>query len=125
MTRGQLSKITVGAAGWPLVNPPRPTFNDVAPGTAFYTFVETAVCHGVISGYADGTFRPAANATRGQIAKIEYLALTSPNSCGAPTTVPATATPTAPAAPTATDTPAPTATDTPAPTASATPGSRR
>jgi hypothetical protein len=125
VTRGQLSKITVGAAGWSPVNPVRPTFGDVAPGTAFYTFVETAVCHGVISGYADGTFRPAANATRGQIAKIEYLALTSPSSCGAPTTVPATATPTAPPTAPPTDTPAPTATDTPAPTASATPGSGR
>ncbi|MGI8586115.1 MAG: S-layer homology domain-containing protein [Chloroflexia bacterium] len=30
--------------------------------------VETAVCHGVISGYSDHTFRPFNNAIRGQIA---------------------------------------------------------
>jgi hypothetical protein len=78
VTRGQLSKIVVGAAGWALLSPSGPTFGDVAPGSAFYSFVETAVCHGVISGYADQTFRPGANATRGQIAKIVYLALTAP-----------------------------------------------
>jgi hypothetical protein len=39
--------------------------------------VEAAVCHGIINGYADGTFRPSNNATRGQISKIVYLALTS------------------------------------------------
>src|SRR5439155_12711320 len=78
VTRGQLSKIAVGAAGWPLLNPPIPSFSDVAPGSAFYRFVETAVCHGVVSGYADQTFRPGANATRGQISKIVYLALTNP-----------------------------------------------
>ena len=30
------------------------------------------VAQGVISGYADGTFRPQANITRGQMAKILY-----------------------------------------------------
>jgi N-acetylneuraminic acid mutarotase len=78
VTRGQLSKIAVGAAGWPLRNPPSATFTDVALGSAFYAFVETAVCHGVVSGYADQTFRPGANATRGQISKIVYLSLTNP-----------------------------------------------
>ena len=52
VTRGQLSKIAVIAAGWPLQKPAIPTFRDVAPGSAFYAFVETAVCHGVVSGYA-------------------------------------------------------------------------
>jgi hypothetical protein len=85
VTRGQLSKITVVAAGWSLQNPARPSFTDVAPGSAFYPFVETAVCHGVVSGYADGTFRPAADAIRGQIAKIVGLALTAGASCAGPT----------------------------------------
>src|SRR5579859_941381 len=53
VTRGQLSKIDVVAAGWAALSPPGPgTFTDVAPNTAFYPFVETAACHGVISGYA-------------------------------------------------------------------------
>ncbi|HMA34506.1 MAG TPA: FG-GAP-like repeat-containing protein [Chloroflexia bacterium] len=93
VTRGQLSKITAVTAGWQLIVPPTATFSDVAPGTAFYTFVETAVCHGIISGYACGGpgepcdsqnrpyFRQFANATRGQIAKIVYGALTSTQDC--------------------------------------------
>jgi hypothetical protein len=86
VTRGQLSKIVVIAAmqvqGWTLRNPPTPTFSDVPPGSTFYTYIETAVCHGVVNGYADGTFRPVAKAFRGQIAKIVYLALTGTEVCG-------------------------------------------
>ncbi|HMA38254.1 MAG TPA: S-layer homology domain-containing protein [Chloroflexia bacterium] len=85
VTRGQLAKIDVLGAGWALLNPTTDTFADVAPGTAFYSFVETAVCHGIISGYACGGpgepcdaqhqpyFRQYNPATRGQIAKIVYL----------------------------------------------------
>ncbi|HMA37031.1 MAG TPA: S-layer homology domain-containing protein [Chloroflexia bacterium] len=100
VTRGQLAKITVVAAGWTVINPPGPgTFTDVLPGTAFYSFVQTAYCRGVISGYACGGagepcdsgnrpyFRQAADATRGQIAKIVYLALTGPGTCAPATGV--------------------------------------
>ncbi|HMA33578.1 MAG TPA: S-layer homology domain-containing protein, partial [Chloroflexia bacterium] len=82
VTRGQLSKIVVAAAGWGVLTPATPAFTDVAPGSPFYPFVETAVCHGVVSGYTDQTFRPANPATRGQIAKIVYLAVTAGSSCG-------------------------------------------
>ena len=44
----------VRAAGWPLRNPPTGSFADVAPGSAFYPFVETAACQGLLSGYACG-----------------------------------------------------------------------
>ena len=81
VTRGQLSKIDTVAAGWALRNPASATFTDVPPGSAFYTFVETAVCHGVVSGYGDQTFRPYNNATRGQIAKIVYLSITGASAC--------------------------------------------
>ncbi|HMA38255.1 MAG TPA: S-layer homology domain-containing protein, partial [Chloroflexia bacterium] len=91
VTRGQLSKIDVVAAGWTLVNPATRTFEDVLAGTAFYSFVETAVSRGVISGYTCGSspagpcvpptnrpyFLPGNNATRGQIAKIGYLSILS------------------------------------------------
>lgn len=74
VTRGQLSKIVVTAANhvfnWTILNPTTATFSDVQVGSAFFTYVETAVCHGVISGYADHTFRPGNNAIRAQIAKI-------------------------------------------------------
>ncbi len=90
MTRGQLSKIVVNAAGWEIRNPSTPTFNDVPAGSAFYTFVETAYCHQIISGYACGApgepcpglyFRPGNTATRGQIAKIVYLAILDEAQC--------------------------------------------
>jgi len=69
--------MVVMSEGWPLANPPTPTFNDVPPGSPFYGYVETAVAHGVVSGYPDGTFRPGGLTTRGQIAKVVYYANTS------------------------------------------------
>jgi hypothetical protein len=77
VTRGQLSKIIVGAQGWTLLNPTTPTFSDVPTNHPFYTFIETAYSHTIISGYADNTFRPGNNATRGQISKIVFLAITA------------------------------------------------
>ena len=55
-----------------------PHFTDVPTTDPFYAFVETAYNHTIISGYSDGTFRPGANATRGQISKIVYSAITQP-----------------------------------------------
>ena len=49
-------------------------FTDVYPSDAYYTGVEYMANHGVISGYGDGTFRPADGATRAQISKIIMLA---------------------------------------------------
>ncbi|MDQ2808381.1 MAG: S-layer homology domain-containing protein [Chloroflexota bacterium] len=101
VTRGQLTKIVVLGAGWPLLNPATPTFTDVGHSNVFYPFIETAVCHGIIAGYNDGTFQPINNAFRGQIAKIVYLAVTSgQTTCGAANaTATATITATATGAP--------------------------
>jgi photosystem II stability/assembly factor-like uncharacterized protein len=77
VTRGQLSKIAVLAQGWP-DSCATQHFSDVPPSNPFYCYVETAFAHGIISGYADGTFRPGNNATRGQISKIVYQAVTGP-----------------------------------------------
>jgi hypothetical protein len=86
ITRGQLAKITVLAAqdarGWTLVTPPTPSFSDVPPGSTFYSYIESAVCHTILGGYSDGTYRPNANATRGQISKIVYYAVGSGAGCG-------------------------------------------
>jgi hypothetical protein len=69
----------------PLINPPVATFADVPPGSTFYQYVETAAQRGIIGGYPCGGlgepcdpqrrpyFRPGANVTRGQIAKILVL----------------------------------------------------
>lgn len=77
VTRGQITKIVVSARGWMLNNPTTPTFSDVARGSTFYEYIETASQHAILGGYSDGTFRPGANATRGQVSKILYNALTS------------------------------------------------
>jgi uncharacterized protein YkwD len=65
------------AEGWSLDNPPNPTFNDVPVGSVYYQYVETAVAHGIISGYADGSFRPGGLTNRAQVAKVVYYADTS------------------------------------------------
>jgi hypothetical protein len=75
VTRGQLSKIVVLAEGW-ADDCANQHFSDVSPSHPFYCYIETAFAHGIITGYADGTFRPGNNATRGQICKIVYQAIT-------------------------------------------------
>jgi hypothetical protein len=56
-------------------------FSDVHPTDYFYEAVQYLVCHGAISGYADGTFRPYNNTTRGQTVKIIVLAMGWPLTC--------------------------------------------
>ncbi|HKP52889.1 MAG TPA: M14 family zinc carboxypeptidase [Chloroflexia bacterium] len=75
VTRAQLSKIIVSARLWPLLDPLEPHFTDVPRGSTFYTYIETAQAHAVVGGYGDGTFRPDNEATRGQLAKMLYVAL--------------------------------------------------
>jgi plastocyanin len=50
------------------------TFADVLPTDFFYDAVRYLYCHGVISGYSDGLFRPYNPTTRGQLTKIIVLA---------------------------------------------------
>jgi hypothetical protein len=86
VTRGQLSKVVSGAAGW-TETPTEQTFEDVPPGSTFYLYVERMAARGIIGGYPCGGpfepcvapdnrpyFRPNNNATRGQMAKIAALA---------------------------------------------------
>jgi hypothetical protein len=92
VTRGQLTKIVSVAAGWALISPTSPSFSDVPSGSTFYEYVETAVCHSVLGGYSDGTFKPNNNAFRSQIAKIVYNVVTDSTPNGncqpAPTVTP-------------------------------------
>jgi hypothetical protein len=87
ITRGQLTKIVAISAGYsdPVTGQ---TFEDVLPGTAFYTYTEQLAGDGVMGGYPCGQlegepcippdnrpyFRPGNNATRGQLTKIVALA---------------------------------------------------
>ena len=75
------AKIVVKAEGWMLLNPQTPTFLDVAADNAFFKEIETAAARGVISGYdvpGGKEFRWTNNATRGQISKIVFNAITAP-----------------------------------------------
>jgi hypothetical protein len=89
VTRAQASKITVLAAGWQIQEPPHQTFADVDWTSPFHSYIETAVAHGAIGGYPCGNpepcgphnlpyFRANTSATRGQVAKIVYDAMTAP-----------------------------------------------
>lgn len=75
VTRGQLSKMVAIAAKWTLVSPQQQHFSDVAPSNTFYSYIETAYAHGVISGYNNGMFLPSNPASRAATTKIVYLAI--------------------------------------------------
>ncbi len=78
VTRAQLCKIITQAERWTTVTSGGPHFSDVPTTNPFYGFVETAYSHAVISGYTNGTFQPNSSATRGQISKIVYSAISAP-----------------------------------------------
>ena len=59
---GEDSKIPAG--------PTTATFSDVPKTVAYYKHIEYLVKMGVVSGYPDGTFKPAENITRGQLAQF-------------------------------------------------------
>jgi hypothetical protein len=75
VTRGQFAKFLSNAAAYTDTIPPtRQSFTDVPPEHPFWRYIERAAAHGVISGYSNGdgtfSFRPGANVTRGQAAKV-------------------------------------------------------
>ena len=91
VTRAQLAKIIVISAGWTLLTPTTPTFSDVPTNYWAYSFVETAYDEAVIGGYdcllltplptpqpVCREFRPERDATRAQLSKMIYIAVTPP-----------------------------------------------
>lgn len=46
------------------------SFSDLPDSYWAYSYISDLYCRGAISGYADGTFRPAGGSTRGQFAKM-------------------------------------------------------
>jgi hypothetical protein len=138
VTRGQITKMAAIAFG--ITDPPSgQTFQDVPPGSTFYTYTEQIADLGIINGYPCGGvlepcipptnrpyFRPNNSVTRGQAVKIldgfRQLVTATPTA-----TIPAeTTTPTE----VATETPTPEQTGTPTqipttiPTATGTPALR-
>ena len=87
VTRGQLMKMVVNAAGWAINTTGGPHFVDVPTTNTFYPYVETGYNHGVIGGYPCGGpgepcpgtyFRPNNNITRSQLSKVIALAKAYP-----------------------------------------------
>jgi hypothetical protein len=90
VTRGQLLKMVVNAAGWPAATGGQ-TFEDVPPGSPFYPFIETGARQGIIAGYTCGRsgepcvapfnrpyFHPSSSITRGQLSKVLTLGRSYP-----------------------------------------------
>jgi len=61
-------------------------FTDLVPDDPFHAAVISLHTAGIVSGYSDGTFRPASPVTRAQAAKILVLAFGLPVESGAGTT---------------------------------------
>jgi hypothetical protein len=84
-SRAQIAKIVTQAAGWYDV-PVSQLYEDVAPGSTFYDYVERLSMHNAATGYPCGGtgepcdpgnlpyFRPSSNVTRGQLSKIDVTA---------------------------------------------------
>ncbi len=70
LMRAELARMLTLALGWLLITPPTPHFNDVPVNHWAYTYIETAYAHGVISGYADGSFRPNQTVSRAEMARM-------------------------------------------------------
>ncbi|MDQ5826406.1 MAG: S-layer homology domain-containing protein [Chloroflexota bacterium] len=80
ITRGQIAKIVSNAAGYSDAIPEdQQSFKDVPSSSPFWLYIERVRAHGAISGYPCGGagepcpgtyYRPGANLTRGQLAKI-------------------------------------------------------
>lgn len=82
ITRGALVKIVVQAAGWELVKPQNPTFSDMTLDSPLYSYVETAVAHGLLDdvAVAGGSFQSDMAATRGESAAMIARAMSSSTS---------------------------------------------
>jgi len=69
-SRGEFAKIVVRGFGLAHATPAVPSFSDVPASNVFYSYIEGAVQAGVVSGYGDGTYRPAQYINRGEVAKL-------------------------------------------------------
>ncbi len=74
-TRAMLAQWVVATRGWAIDTSGGPHFADVPTWDPAYPYIETAYHHGVISGYADGTFHPGVPVTRGQMSKMIVIAM--------------------------------------------------
>lgn len=57
---------------------PAPSFSDVASGASYFAQITDLASRGIISGFADGTFRPGDSVSRQQFAKMVVKSLALP-----------------------------------------------
>ncbi|MFF5994967.1 5'-nucleotidase C-terminal domain-containing protein [Lysinibacillus sp. KU-BSD001] len=69
VTRGQAAKMLVNAFGL-TKGPGTASFTDVPASNEYAEAIEILASYGFIKGYADGSFKPAEEITRGQFAKM-------------------------------------------------------
>lgn len=70
VNRAAALKILIEASGLPQLTDVEAPFHDVYKKAWFYPYIASAVGHDIISGYADGTFKPAHLITRAEVSKI-------------------------------------------------------
>jgi poly(3-hydroxybutyrate) depolymerase len=72
ITRGELAAFLYRMSGEKASAPVQSPFTDIKAGEAFYGPVTWFQSTGLVGGYADGTFRPDRDVTRGESAKFLY-----------------------------------------------------
>ncbi|MBU0667551.1 S-layer homology domain-containing protein [Patescibacteria group bacterium] len=70
ITREQAAKMIVLGANMELNTDCNPNFTDLRPENWSYEYISTLYNNQVITGYADGSFKPGNNINRAEIAKI-------------------------------------------------------
>lgn len=73
VTRAELVKIFLLAAGYELPKLVSYSFSDVPEYAWYYPYVSYAFSLSIVEGYADGLFRPDQKVTRAEAAKIAYF----------------------------------------------------
>lgn len=74
VNRAEALKMILEAFEVDLVNEPYGVFPDVRPSVWYAGYIDTASRYDLVQGYPDGYFRPYNQITRGEAAKIVYLA---------------------------------------------------
>jgi len=72
ITRGELAIMLRRAIEMPVLKPAKSTFSDVSTGYWAFGDIETVAHYGIMTGDANGKFRPAEQATRAEIAVSLY-----------------------------------------------------
>jgi hypothetical protein len=74
LSRAEMVKIAMQSFGYELDTTLMPIFTDVKATDWFYSYVMTAKSLGIVSGYADSTFKPNDPITRSEALKIILVA---------------------------------------------------